>query len=55
MIRAYFPRLTAAEVVELLQSTARQGQVPIVDALAAVQRAAQLAHRSPSRSVTKKK
>ena len=55
MIRAYFPRLTAAQVVELLQSTARQGQVPVVDALSAVQRAAQLAHRSPSRSVTKKK
>ena len=55
MIRAYFPRLTAAQVVELLQSTARQGQVPVVDALSAVQRAAQLVHRLPSRSVTKKK
>ena len=41
MIRAFFPRLTAPEVVELLFKTARQGEVPIVDALAACQAALQ--------------
>ena len=55
MIRAYFPRLTAPQVVEILHTTARQGQVPIVDALAAVQRAAKLSHRHPTRTVSKRK
>ena len=41
MIRAFFPRLTAPEVVELLFKTARQGEVPIIDALAACQAALQ--------------
>lgn len=55
MIRAYFPRLTAPQVVEILHTTARQGQVPIVDALAAVQRAAKLSHRHPTRTASKRK
>lgn len=39
MLRAYFPRLTAPQVVELLLRTARQGDVPLVDALAAAEAA----------------
>lgn len=39
LIRAYYPRLTAAQTAQLLLRTARAGEVPLLDALAAVQAA----------------
>lgn len=54
MIRAYFPRLTAAQVAEILRSSARPGAVPVLDALSAVKQAAQVAKAKTPRKTTKR-